>query len=451
MAWETRPLTGERPSFWARLRSGFRTEWEVLGGVGRAALFGLGSSVVLAVLLGVGIPSSVERSLRNSHMETIATVVQDLADEDLVRASDGSVPDLVVLGDAIDERFIEIDVVRVKVWDASGTILYSDLAEIVGQTYPISDDLAQAFRGVAHAGHAETTSEAHVAERTLGHLWEFHVPVVDQSGAVTAVFEVYEVSASFHSYLASMRRWVWWGVGLGLAGLFLFNFVLVAANTRALNRRRDQAERLLTDLARAQEEERTRIIGALHDDIGQPLYRVLYGIQGSRSQVEAGSPVAAELDRVAELVRWIDGTLRSELGRLHQAAMDRQDLDSLLTRLVDDVRSESNIDITLRIGDHDSLSDASRTALFRAAREAVTNARKHAAATNVSIAVTRGSHRTILDVEDNGTGFPGDAGLGLSTTRSRLEAIGGGLRVVRRETGGTLFRAWVRDEPMVEP
>jgi signal transduction histidine kinase len=131
--------------------------------------------------------------------------------------------------------------------------------------------------------------------------------------------------------------------------------------------------------------------------------------------------------------------------------MDRQDLDSLLTRLVDDVRSESNIDITLRIGDHDSLSDASRTALFRAAREAVTNARKHAAATNVSIAVTRGSHRTILDVEDNGTGFPGDAGLGLSTTRSRLEAIGGGLRVVRRETGGTLFRAWVRDEPMVEP
>jgi signal transduction histidine kinase len=414
------------------------------------ALLGLGLSVVLAVLLGVGIPSSVERSLRNAHMETIVTVVEDLAGDDLIRASDGSVPDLVALGDAIDERFIEIDVVRVKVWDVGGTVVYSDLAEIVGQTFPISDDLAEAFRGDAHAGHAETTSDAHVAERSLGHLWEFHVPVVDQSGEVTAVFEVYEISATFHAYLASIRRWVWWGVGLGLAILFVFNVALVAANSRALNRRREQAERLLIDLARAQEEERTRIIGALHDDIGQPLYRVLYGIQGSRSQVASESPVAAELDRVAELVRWIDGTLRSELGRLHQGAMDRQDLDALLTRLVDDVRSESSIDVTLKLGTHDSLSDASRTALFRAAREAVTNARKHAAATSVAITVTRGSHRILLDVEDNGTGFLGETGLGLATTRSRLEAIGGGLRVVRRDTGGTLFRAWVPDEPGVE-
>ena len=433
------------------MRAVVRTQWEVLGGIGRVAMLGLALSLVLAVLLGVGIPAAVERSLLDAHMETVSNAVRDLAGQDVIRISDGTVPDLEALDEAIQERLIEIDIVRIKVWDTGGTIVYSDLAEIIGQTFPLSDDLVKAFRGVAGAGHAEMTGAEHVTELTLGHVWEFSVPVVNQSGEVTAVFEVYEVTATLHAALTSIRRWVWFGVGSGLAVLLVFNVSLVATNSHALNRRRQQAERLLTDLARAQEEERTRIIGALHDDIGQPLYRVLYGIQGSRSRVDPDSPVAAELDRVAELVRWIDGTLRSELGILHQEAIDRQDLDALLTRLVDDVRSESPVEITLKLGEHDPLSDVSRTALFRAAREAVTNARKHAGATKVAITVTRGSHRVILDVEDNGTGIKGEIGLGLATTRSRLEAIGGGLRVAKRDTGGTLFRAWVRDAGRVEP
>jgi len=434
-----------------RIRAAFRTEWDVLGGVGRVAMLGLGLSLVLAVVLGVGIPASVERSLVEAHLETIVTVVGDLADRELIRASDGTVPDPEAMTDAIGERLVEIDVVRIKVWNTAGVIIYSDLSDLIGKSFPLSEDLLKALDGVAHAGHSEASGGEHLAERTLGHLWEFHVPVTNESGEVTMVVEVYEISATFHAYLASIRRWVWLGVGSSLAVLFVFNVSLVAANSRALNRRREQAERLLTDLARAQEEERTRIIGALHDDVGQPLYRVLYGIQGSRSQVDPDSAVAAELDRVADLVRWIDGTLRSELGMLQEGAVDRQDLEALLRRLVDDVRSESAIEIVLTIGDHGPLSDVSRTALFRAAREAVTNARKHAAATGVAITVTRGSHRTILDVEDDGAGFSGEVGLGLATTQSRLEAIGGGLRVGKRDTGGTLFRAWVPDGERVEP
>ncbi|MBI5156571.1 MAG: hypothetical protein HZA58_01010 [Acidimicrobiia bacterium] len=384
-------------------------------------------------------------------MDTVSSVVEGLTDRGLIRTADGTVPDLQALDEAIAADFVEIDVVRVKVWDASGNVIYSDLAELIDQTFPLSPHLAAAFRGVPRAAHSALTGDAHLTERALGHQWEFLVPVTGDSGAVVAVVEVYEIAATFHEYLSSMRAWVWFGVGAGLAVLFVFNVSLVAANSRVLNRRREQAERLLSDLARAQEEERSRIIGALHDDIGQPLYRVLYGIEGSRSQVDPASPVAAELGRVAGLVRWIDGTLRSELGMLHQGLLDRLDLDARLARLADDIRSESRVEISLKVGEHAPLSEVAQATLFRAAREAVTNAQKHAAATKLTITVTRGSHRTILDVEDDGTGFRGELGLGLATTQSRLEALGGGLRVVKREGGGTLFRAWVPDEERGKP
>jgi signal transduction histidine kinase len=436
-------------SVWSGILTVFRTQWELLGNVGRVATLFLVLSLVLALLLGVGIPALVERRLLEAHLETLSAVVEEFAAQGLIEAVNGEIPDMAALDEAVRGRLIGADVVRVKVWDINGTIIYSDLAEIVGTTYSPSPGLAGAFDGVPQSGHAGLEGDESVGERDLGHLWEFYVPVAS-AGEVAVVFEVYETARSLHAALASIRRWVWFAVGSGLAVLLVFNVNLVASNTRALTRRRNQAERLFADLAQAQEEERTRIIGALHDDIGQPLYRVLYGIQGSQSQLEPASPVAVELEKAAELVRWIDGTLRSELGMLQLGAIDpSQDLDGLLTRLASDVRRESSIDVTLQVGEYGPISEAARTALFRAAREAVTNARKHGDAQAVEITVARDRHRVVLEVADNGAGFDGEIGIGLATTRSRLEAIGGGLSVTKGRGGGTLFRAWIPESNAV--
>jgi signal transduction histidine kinase len=51
-----------------------------------------------------------------------------------------------------------------------------------------------------------------------------------------------------------------------------------------------------------------------------------------------------------------------------------------------------------------------------------------------------------LEIADDGVGLTGGKGLGIVTTTERLEAIGGGLKVTRRRTGGTLFQAWVPAE-----
>ena len=52
-------------------------------------------------------------------------------------------------------------------------------------------------------------------------------------------------------------------------------------------------------------------------------------------------------------------------------------------------------------------------------------------------------NRVVLDVIDDGLGFGGQRGLGLSTTRQRFETLGGDIEVSESVDGGTLFRAWL--------
>ena len=85
----------------------------------------------------------------------------------------------------------------------------------------------------------------------------------------------------------------------------------------------------------------------------------------------------------------------------------------------------------------------SRAVLFRAIREGVTNARKHASATVLTIRLSTTRTHIVAEVHDDGRGSSIESGLGLMTTRERLEAIGGTLDVGARGGRGTVFRATV--------
>lgn len=231
--------------------------------------------------------------------------------------------------------------------------------------------------------------------------------------------------------------------------LAIFLAALGITTARGVNRRRRQAERLLGSVFRAQEDERRRIVGALHDDIGQPLYRLLYGIEGSRSKLAGDDPVADELERLEGLVRDIDGTLRSELKLLHQGLAEDAGIATAIRDLAAITESETDLDVHTQILDHlDGLSPVQRTALFRAAQEAVVNVRKHADAGSIWIRVRSDGKVGALIVEDDGVGLAAEPGLGLATTRERLEALGGGVQLTRRRPRGTRVRAWL---PFEEP
>ena len=85
--------------------------------------------------------------------------------------------------------------------------------------------------------------------------------------------------------------------------------------------------------------------------------------------------------------------------------------------------------------------------VFRVAQEALTNAVKHSDAAHVWVSLTGESTELALTISDDGAGFDVEGvlphGLGLTSIRERLRAVGGALEIYSMPGSGTVLRATV--------
>jgi signal transduction histidine kinase len=276
-------------------------------------------------------------------------------------------------------------------------------------------------------------------------LIEFYIPMLAKDGSVPFVVEIEQDASGLNQALGQIARNVWVSIGIGLVAIGLVMTVGIAARTREVNRRRRQAEGLLESSFNAQEHERRRIVSALHDDVGQPMYRVLYGLQGSHAKLDPADPVAIELDHLTDVVRDMDVTLRNELRLLHFELAADAGIEVALSELAELTRLETDLDLDVEISIDSGLSTVQRTEMYRAAREAITNVRRHANADRAIVRLYRDSDRLVLEVIDDGAGgvTPADHGLGLTTTRQRFVALDGDVFVEATSEGGSRFVAWL--------
>lgn len=419
------------------------TEWREMGWVGKAALVGIVASVAIAVGLGFSIPNSARRHLLEAQTDIMINTARDLVSEGLLPTEAADPALMAQFDEQVRLRLLGGETVRVKVWDPNGVIVYSDAGELIGRRFELTEPARAALGGEPSFFLSDLSDPAHALERDLGRLIEFYIPIKGSGGAVLGAFEVEQRVDALETTLGHIQRNVWISIGLGLGVLSIFMASLTLAGARLSNRRRRLAEKLLGQALRAREEERKRIVGALHDDIGQTLYRLLYRLEGSQAKVDEPGLVGDELSRAAAMVREIDGNLRSELRLLHRSEVEDVGLRLALTELIETTRSETDLTVALDADLGRSPDPIPASALFAAAEEGLINARKHARATAVSVRVWSDTTRTTLEVTDDGVGVAAGEGIGLATTRERLDALGGGLSVRRRRGGGTVLKAWV--------
>ncbi len=423
-----------------RLRSAInsvRLEWRVLGGFGRAGLLGLFLAAAMAIGLGFRIESAARADLLAGRASILAQTVESLpiSSVDLVPGS----YEYDQLADAADLRLLGTEVVRVKLWSPDGRIVYSDAPGLVGHKFAIHDDVSLAFAGRVSHGSADLNGPSNLFERDMGGLIEFYLPVYGDNGDVIGVFEVYERSGPLEASLSQIRHDVWRSVGLGLATLSVFVLALLLGLSRSLDRRRQEAEDLAQTIATARNDERARIVKALHDDVGQPIYRVLFGLQGCR-HLNSDPAIDAELGKLEDLTRQIESTLRSELRKLHGSVTREVGLNRALAGLVQTTQEETDLVVKLDLDSSDDLRPDVGTAVFRAVQESLFNIRRHAEATNVSIGIHVGDDRLVAEVSDDGVGWNGAEGIGLTTTRQTLKEVNGALCIRRQQPHGTSVR-----------
>lgn len=427
-----------------RTLSAARTGWRGLGAIGRAAIVGLILSAVVAVVLGFFIPAAVRTSLLNGELDVLARTIISEPESDTVAAMlQGEENVLDDVEHLVDHRLLGGRTVRVKIIDATGTIIYSDERSLIGRQFPLSAEARSVFRGTPSAIALDPADPENAAEAAMGDLYEFILPVTSSSGEVLGLFEVYQPVDSLSQEVRHLKHVIWTAIGTGLGLAAVFTASLTLASGRAALRRHRQSERLLEELLHAEAEERRRVVGALHNDVGQPLFRILHGLQATRLHLGEDHSEEEELRRLEDLARGIDKTLRAEFNALYRPISEDTTLVEAIESLARAIENDSGLQIITDCKHPGTLTPATREALYRATEESLANARKHSHAGSVWVKLDCDDHRLTLTVEDDGVGATGAEGMGLLTTRERLEAIGGGLRMRSRPTVGTLVTAWV--------
>ena len=208
-----------------------------------------------------------------------------------------------------------------------------------------------------------------------------------------------------------------------------------AALRNSYARVRDLGARLLS----AQEDERSRIARELHDDVSQRLavLKIDLTVLGRFVNGE-GKPLAAQ---ALANVDAIGGDVRDLSHRLHPARLRMMGLAPAIAGLQAELtRPDVNIEFT-----HDAmpweLPRETTVSLYRVVQEALHNALKHSKARTIRIDLRSSGDDLRLTVADDGVGFDAEggvsSGLGLTSMKERVEALGGTLAVRSRAGAGT--------------
>jgi signal transduction histidine kinase len=192
------------------------------------------------------------------------------------------------------------------------------------------------------------------------------------------------------------------------------------------------------------DEERTRIARDLHDRIGQSLAYLAFELDRlvRRARREL---VHDELTSLREDVRAVVGEMRETLYDLRSDVSLQIDLPSALDQFLDRVRTRSNLQVQFDHQSEGRLPLNQERELWRIAQEAVINVERHAEATRVRIRWWTDGRAAVLEVSDDGKGFPvGKAtridAYGMLGMRERADSIGGHLEVDSRVGRGTRVR-----------
>jgi len=217
-----------------------------------------------------------------------------------------------------------------------------------------------------------------------------------------------------------------------------------AASLQSLTRR----------LVQAEEAERRRIAGELHDRVGQTLSALNINLDIALGSL--GESGAQDLRmRLRDSLGLVDGTLstiENVMAELRPPLLEEYGIGAALGWYGEEFAKRTNIAVKFDDQARERNRDLRREAavgLFRIAQEALNNVAKHAQATQVQLGLDADKSHMTLTVGDNGKGFdPGAAEaratrLGMTTMRERVIAAGGSLEIESALGQGTTLRARV--------
>lgn len=211
----------------------------------------------------------------------------------------------------------------------------------------------------------------------------------------------------------------------------------------------------LVEIARHQAEEnaalaeRQRLATDLHDNLAQTLAAIKLKVSMTKGLAEGGKPAEAaqQLGEMETAVQTAYTQVRMALIGLNEPAPPQTELIAQLTAVFDEFRQQNNIPVQWKPPTKAvTLPAVAQSQLLHIVREALTNIRRHAQASQVNVHIQQENGRFSICIQDNGKGFDPNQPvsqnhLGLVIMQSRANRSGGTVQIQSMPGQGTAITA----------
>ena len=234
-----------------------------------------------------------------------------------------------------------------------------------------------------------------------------------------------------------------------LVGWLLYKSIRLKQETRLQNEVIAQQDLATKAVLNAEENERQRISGELHDGLGQLFSAVKMNLSALTSDLDFKNEQGREtFHKTLDLV---DESCREVRSISHQMAPNvllKAGLTSAVRDFIDKIDSRK-LKINLEtFGLQHRLDQNVETVLYRVIQESVNNVIKHAGANELDIQLTKDEEGINAMIEDNGKGFDTAQleqfeGIGLKNIRSRVAYLKGTVDFSSTVGSGTLVAIYI--------
>jgi signal transduction histidine kinase len=369
------------------------------------------------------------------------------------------------------------EIVRIKVWNRAGMIVYSDNPKLIGRTFSIDDDLDAALGGRSSASITDGHDEENSGDNLPGPLIQVYVPIVFHgNSSPSGAFEVYlpyaPVQAAINRELSQLYLLLAVGLAVFYASMFPIMFLV--------NRWRRRAE--VTALANL------ATLDSLNRLKSEFLVRISHQFRTSLVGIEGFSEVIRDSEQLdPDEMRSLATEIFNDAKRLDRAFNEMIELDQLETghadvniaradinRLIGRVLGTKRVEfpgrkITTELEDALPVVQCDEAKVTQVLDNLVANALKYShGVVAISSATRNGSVQ--VSVKDSGPGMPPDfdsrlfigrmngsagTGLGLPIARQIVEMHGGKIWFDSEPGQGTEFHftlpTWLRPTAELGP
>ena len=425
-----------------------RRRTDVAVPLARFALAGL-----IAVIVVGAIAVWLQRTAARDDAIKDATTLAKLAGNGIVAPSatqhllDGDPRSIAEMDGLVRSKILTKDggIVRVKIWDGNGRIVYSDLHSLINRRFPLPEDERNALAtGNSEAELTHLSRAENRYDELHGKLLEVYLGIRATTGE-RLLFELYQEQQSVTD--TAEKTFLAFAPALigALLLLQLLQLPLAYRMARSLHDNRQEREALLLRALAASDTERRRIASDLHDGVVQDLAGTSYALAASADRIDGQAPEVSEALRDgARQTRRSIRQLRSLLVDIYPPDLHRAGLAAALSDLVAPLESRG-VQARVELPPGLRLEPDAEALMFRTAQEALRNVMAHSDANHVDVSVILENSHAGLTIADDGRGFSPevadaareDGHLGLRVLADMAQDAGGRLDIDSEPGRGT--------------